>query len=109
MRLVRSASTDRVQLPTADVVVAATGYTSAVQALWPGADWDGEGRLLDPEGAVVPHVYGLGLGTRRPRGELVLAAEPAFHGAIDGAWFYAAVKGLPTALEGTPWAETRGG
>jgi hypothetical protein len=97
VRLVRSASTDRGELPTADVVVAATGYTSAVQALWPGADWDGEGRLLDPEGAVVPHVYGLGLGTRRPRSERT-GGEPAFHGAIDGAWFYQNIV-APQVLE----------
>jgi hypothetical protein len=79
------------------VVVAATGYGSAVTGLLEGeegleggageAGWDGEGRLRTGAGRVLPHLYGLGLGTCRPRGPRT-GGEPAFSGAIDGVWFY---------------------
>lgn len=52
-----------------------------------GAWWDGEGRLRTACGDLVPQVFGLGLGTRRPRGPRT-GGEPAFQGAIDGVWFY---------------------
>ncbi|HEX4062194.1 MAG TPA: hypothetical protein VHY58_14355 [Streptosporangiaceae bacterium] len=71
-------------------VVAATGYGPAVTGLLggdAGSWWDGNGRLRTGTGAVLPHVYGLGLGTRRPRGPGT-GGEPAFDGAIDGVWFY---------------------
>lgn len=71
------------------VTVAATGYGSAASGLLDGGDgrWDGAGRLRAATGDIVPHVYGLGLGTecRRDRGT---GGEPAFTGTIDGVWFY---------------------
>jgi hypothetical protein len=76
-------------------VVAATGYGPALTGLLgsgcdgggTGGWWDGDGRLRTGSGGVLPHVYGLGLGTRRPRGPGT-GGEPAFGGAIDGVWFY---------------------
>jgi hypothetical protein len=69
------------------VIVAATGYSSAAAGLLGEGRWDAAGRFRTPSGAVLPHVYGLGLGTARPRGPGT-GGEPAFGGAIDGVWFY---------------------
>ena len=54
----------------ADVVVAATGYESAAFGLLGGAAgaWDAAGRLRTAAGDLVPHAFGLGLGTQRRRG-----------------------------------------
>ncbi len=79
-------------------VVAATGYGSSVSrvllepdaaedahSVQPG--WDGLGRLLSGSGEIVPGVFGLGLGTHRPRGPGT-GGEPSYAGSIDGFWFY---------------------
>jgi hypothetical protein len=52
----------------------------------PAATWDGDGRLVI-DGRVSPRVFGMGLGTARPRSERT-GGEPAFTGSIDGVWFY---------------------
>lgn len=75
----------------------ATGYDSPVQSLLsadndrqvsarPAATWDGAGRLVI-NGQVSSRVFGMGLGTARPRSERT-GGEPAFTGSIDGVWFY---------------------
>jgi hypothetical protein len=71
------------------VLVSATGYESAAAGLVDGAGghWDANGRLRADAGDLVPHVYGIGLGTKRKRDPRT-GGEPAFHGAIDGVWFY---------------------
>ncbi|MDN5790583.1 MAG: hypothetical protein L0H25_06935 [Micrococcales bacterium] len=80
-----------------DVVVAATGYVSAVQSLLPGARWDSCGRLRQAAGGASRRVLGLGLGTGRRR-DAHTGGEPAFTGSIDGVWFYQNVV-APRLLE----------
>ena len=77
----------------ADLVVAATGYRSRTFELlaMPGGRWDAECRSLDPEGNIVPGMYGIGLATR-PR-VLSDGGEPSYRGAVDGVWFYERVVG----------------
>jgi len=76
---------------SADLVVAATGYASSAAALLPGWSapprFDGHGRLVDDGDAIVPGIYGMGLGAGRRRDDST-GGEPSFKGAIDGVWFY---------------------
>ncbi len=85
-------------VPASGPVIAATGYESGVSGLLAeeevteGAErvepgWDGMGRLRGGSGDVVQGVFGLGLGTHRPRGPGT-GGEPSFAGSIDGFWFY---------------------
>lgn len=85
----------------------ATGYDSPVQTLLsadngrdvsaaPAATWAGDGRLV-LDGRLSPRVFGMGLGTARPRSDRT-GGEPAFTGAIDGVWFYQRVV-APQLLE----------
>jgi hypothetical protein len=90
---------------TDPVMVAATGYGSAAAPLAPaGSWWDSDGRLRTAADEVVPRVFGLGLGTRRPRGPRT-GGESAFSGAIDGVWFYQQIVApelLAVILEDAP-------
>jgi hypothetical protein len=80
----------------------ATGYGSAVEPLLSSGNghdsirWDGDGRLV-VDGRVWPGVFGMGLGTGRPRSART-GGEPAFHGSVDGVWFYQRIV-APQLLE----------
>lgn len=80
----------------------ATGYGSPVSSLLSSgnrersAGWDPDGRLV-VDGQVWPGVFGMGLGTGRPRSRRT-GGEPGFHGSVDGVWFYQRIV-APQLLE----------
>jgi hypothetical protein len=95
--------TDHIGSARRPATVWATGYDSPVGSLLspgngePGAaHWDPEGRLV-VDGQVWPGVFGMGLGTGRPRSART-GGEPAFHGSVDGVWFYQRIV-APQLLE----------
>lgn len=104
-RDVRAGVEDRVRLapmsrtlPTDEVVhgtllIGATGYQGRVDRLL-GAPLSGSAwcfaattELLDGHGAVVPGIYGAGLGAGRRRDSRT-GGEASFTGTINGVWFY---------------------
>jgi hypothetical protein len=86
-------------LRSADLVVAATGYSSPAGALLgrPVGAFDGQGKLRDVADRVVPGIYGVGLGAARKRDGRT-GGEPSYRGSIDGVWFYQQIV-APTVLE----------
>lgn len=85
---------------SADLVVAATGYTERVgRLLPPGAGlctFDRHGALYQ-NGRAVAGIYGIGLGAGRRR-DAATGGEPSFTSTIDGVWFYRNVV-APALLE----------
>ena len=82
---------------SADLVVAATGYTQRVGSLLPpgtgGCAFDRDGALR-VQGRVVTGIFGLGLGAGRRR-DAATGGEPSFTASIDGVWFYRNVVAPP--------------
>ena len=77
-------------IDSADLVVAATGYTERVSELLPTRSgpcaFDHAG-VLHSGGRAVPGVFGIGLGAGRRR-DAATGGEESFTATIDGVWFY---------------------